>query len=229
MSRMDRYNDEGWRCPSCGRFNKTGARFCTGCGSPNTAGSQGGYMEYGNYDSYGSEGSTYVAEPPKKKGGAVKVIAITLICLLAAGGIGFGVYKIIESRQDKKVAEEKPADTETGQTDDGEATGDTDTDDDSSQGNTYTEPEDEGYYVVGNTYTVVEKEGVKVRSGPGRNYDQLNRSDLSDEYYYQSDDKGSKACLKKGAVVECLEMNGNWMRITDGWVCVEFDGDVLIE
>jgi len=35
--------------------------------------------------------------------------------------------------------------------------------------------------------------------------------------------------IEEGQTVECLEMSGDWMRISYGWVCVYYDGEQLIE
>jgi len=227
MSRMDRYNDQGWRCPNCGRVNRPETRFCSGCGSARQMVNDNAYGQYG---AYGNDNSTYVAEVPRKSGGAFKVIAIVLVCLLVAGAAGFGIYKFIDSRRggDDNYAENPPQETteDSSETD----TSDTDYDEEDNDESADEEPVDnsDSYYVVGNTYTIVAKEGVKVRCGPGRSYDQISRDSLSSEYKSQSLN-GQLACLKKGAVVTCLGMDGNWMQISDGWICVEYEGETLVE
>jgi serine/threonine protein kinase len=95
------------------------------------------------------------------------------------------------------------------------------------------EPINEYGFIKNHTYTVISPEGVAVRSTPERlkkRANQIKRDDLSDEYKAQAEGKsGDYASLKKGAKVQCLDMSGEWMRITDGWICTYFEGEKLVE
>ena len=59
---------------------------------------------------------------------------------------------------------------------------------------------------------------LNVRTGPGTNYKNVLRKNLT------ADGKkhavmSTEGRLKKGTVVTCLEVRGNWMRIPSGWIC----------
>lgn len=89
--------------------------------------------------------------------------------------------------------------------------------------------EDNSKYQVGESYTV--QTNLRVREGPGKEYRVLDRSELTPEDYAKSVDSTTTtdALMEKGVVITCLEMSGSWMRISSGWVCVEDDGEVLVE
>lgn len=84
-------------------------------------------------------------------------------------------------------------------------------------------------YQVGETYTV--QTNLRVREGPGKKYRILDRSELAPDDYAQSVDSTTTtdALMEKGSRITCLEMSGNWMRISSGWVCVEDEGEVLVK
>lgn len=84
-------------------------------------------------------------------------------------------------------------------------------------------------YNVGESYVV--QTNLRVREGPGKEYRILERYELSPDDYIQSvdSDTTTDALMEKGSVITCLEMSGNWMRISSGWVCVEDEGEVLVE
>ena len=62
------------------------------------------------------------------------------------------------------------------------------------------------------------KAAMNVRSGPGTNYRILKRGELTASGKKNSV-KANNAVLKKGTIVTCLEVKGDWMRIPSGWVC----------
>ena len=64
------------------------------------------------------------------------------------------------------------------------------------------------------------KKALYVRKGPGKKYKIKKRSQLTEDGKKHSK-KSSKAILKKGTVVTCLEVKGNWMRIPSGWICAK--------
>ncbi len=84
-------------------------------------------------------------------------------------------------------------------------------------------------YRVGYSYTV--QTNLRVRAGPGKEYRILERKELAPEDYAQSvNSKTTKdALLEKGSVVTCQGMDGNWMRIESGWICVEDEGEILVK
>lgn len=94
-----------------------------------------------------------------------------------------------------------------------------------SDDNTYQQDED-SYYVEGGIYYV--QDVIKVREGPGKNYRQLQRSELTSEDYAISEDYPD-ALLKKGSQVTCLGMSGDWMMISSGWICVYDEGEYLVK
>ena len=59
---------------------------------------------------------------------------------------------------------------------------------------------------------------LNVRTGPGLNYKNVKWSKLTADGKRHSTGS-SQARLKKGTVVTCLEVRGNWMRIPSGWIC----------
>ena len=68
---------------------------------PRNTGYQGpGYGGYYGPNGYDPNGGGYTPPEPQKQGGALKIIAIVLACLLAAAAIGFGVSKILLDRKD---------------------------------------------------------------------------------------------------------------------------------
>ncbi len=84
-------------------------------------------------------------------------------------------------------------------------------------------------YKVGESYTV--QTNLRVREGPGKNYRILDRSELAPDDYAKSVDSTTTtdALMEKGVKITCLEMSGDWMRISSGWVCVEDEGEVLVK
>ena len=62
------------------------------------------------------------------------------------------------------------------------------------------------------------KEVLNVRTGPGTNYKIVKRSNLTKDAKKHAT-MSSDAKLKKGTVVTCLQVSGNWMRIPSGWIC----------
>lgn len=231
-------SNAGWTCPNCGKVNNGTAKFCSGCGTQmqiyNT-----GYIsrDTGMYGSelYGASGG-HVAEPPKRKSGALKIILLALGCIVLAVGIGFGVshFLLLDDDDSKSSDKETEQSTEESSDADNEGAGNTDSDynPNAAKEETQVAPSSGSGYVVGETYTVVGKGGVKVRSTPeavANNGNQLTRSELPSTYYSQSQD-APLACLKEGAQVTCLEMQGDWMRIIDGgWICVQIPGETLVK
>lgn len=232
---MDRYADttgydnQKWFCMRCGKLNASTAKFCTGCGTMRTIYTPERDTGYVSRDTgmYEMQGADVVQEP--KKGSAIKIIALVLGCILVAAGIGFGVSHFILNSSDRAASGEEASGTEDVISGDAGVFDDNSGDESSELGQENV-PVDG--FVIGETYTVVTTDGVAVRSTPEalpERKNQLKREQLPAEYYSQSQD-GSYACLVKGAKVVCLEMEGKWMRITDGgWVCTETPEEVLIK
>ena len=185
-----------------------------------------GYYDPVDYDRGGGGGNG------GSSGGALKIIAIVLVCLLVAVAIGFGVSRILLNRSGGPGTEQGQPGVDPG-VDPGTDPGvDPGTDPGNDPGSTEEPPEDpeeeDAYFKVGKAYKVVVHEGVRVRKGPSKDYEQVKRKNLSSEYYDQSL-KGDLACLKQGATVYCISMEGDWMEISDGWVCVRDGGEDLIK
>lgn len=87
-------------------------------------------------------------------------------------------------------------------------------------------------YTAGQEYTVTVKSGVKVRKGPGTNYTQKKKSELTDDGQKNAA-SGNMAVLKKGTNVTCLAVKSTggetWLQIPSGWVCAVEDGEVYVE
>lgn len=86
-------------------------------------------------------------------------------------------------------------------------------------------------YAVNKNYTL--QVDLKVRSGPGINYVQRNRSLLSEDGKKHSYNQ-TKAVLKKGTVITALEIkkisaSEVWIRCASGWVAAISEGKVYIK
>ena len=88
---------------------------------------------------------------------------------------------------------------------------------------------EDSYYKVGETYYILTN--LRVREGPGKDYRILSRDELTAEDYSKSVDSEitNDALLKKGEMVTCQDMSGDWMRISSGWICVYDEGEKLVE
>ena len=82
--------------------------------------------------------------------------------------------------------------------------------------------------MIGNTYQI--QTNLRVREGPGKEYRILNRDELiGDDYANSVDSKTTTdALMEKGKYVTCLGMEGDWMRIESGWICVYDEGEDLV-
>ena len=86
-------------------------------------------------------------------------------------------------------------------------------------------------YEINKTYTL--QVDLKVRSGPGTNYSQKNRSQLTEDGRAQSYNQ-TKAVLKKGTKVTVLEVKeldskNTFIRCASGWLCAINDGTYYIK
>ena len=81
-------------------------------------------------------------------------------------------------------------------------------------------------FIEGHTYTL--QDDLNVRSTPGVKKDNiLKREDLPGNYQAMTLDNTKDAVLKKGSKVTCQGMDGRWMKIDAGYVCV-YDKEALI-
>lgn len=92
----------------------------------------------------------------------------------------------------------------------------------------YTTDDQDSYYVYGDSYRVLTN--LRVREGPGKQYRILERDELLYEDYEKSvdSDETNDALIEKGNIITCLGMDGDWMNIASGWVCVYDEGEVLV-
>lgn len=81
-------------------------------------------------------------------------------------------------------------------------------------------------YKVGQVYTL--QTNLKVRTGPGTNYRQKKRSELTSNAR-QHAQSGTYAVLKKGTRVTCQGVNGNWIKIPSGYICGKQGNSVYIK
>lgn len=81
-------------------------------------------------------------------------------------------------------------------------------------------------YRVGSTYTL--QNNMKVRTGPGTNYRQKKRSELTANAK-QHAQSGTYAVLKKGTRVTVQGVSGNWLKIPSGYVCARQGNSVYIK
>ena len=86
----------------------------------------------------------------------------------------------------------------------------------------------DSYYVIGSSYQI--QTNLRVREGPGKEYRILNRDELSPNDYENSVDSKTTtdALMEEGKTVICLGMEGDWMRIESGWICVYDEGEILV-
>ena len=80
-------------------------------------------------------------------------------------------------------------------------------------------------YKTGQVYVL--KDALRVREEPSTDSRQKKRSELT-EYDLKKASDGNDAVLKAGAYVNCLEVNGDWMRIESGWICCREGDEVYI-
>lgn len=90
---------------------------------------------------------------------------------------------------------------------------------------------DEVEYVVRKNYTL--QANIKVRTGPGTNYEWKNRSDITVDGKKHSLNQ-TKATLIKGTQVtllECKVINEKeiWGRIPSGWIAFKYNGNVFVK
>lgn len=71
-------------------------------------------------------------------------------------------------------------------------------------------------YKAGKNYTL--KMVLNVRTGPGKNFPNVKRKNLTKDGKKHAT-KSKYGRLKKGTVVTCLKVKGEWMRIPSGWIC----------
>ena len=71
-------------------------------------------------------------------------------------------------------------------------------------------------YKVGRDYTL--RKILNVRTGPGLQYKNVLRKNLTPDGKKHAT-RSKKGRLKRGTVVTCLKVRGEWMRIPSGWIC----------
>ena len=80
---------------------------------------------------------------------------------------------------------------------------------------------------VGGEYVL--KEAMKVRTGPGCNYAQKKKSELTTDGQAHALNQ-ENAVLLAGTRVTCLAVDENWIKIPSGWICAkDTDGTVYVE
>ena len=84
---------------------------------------------------------------------------------------------------------------------------------------------DDVEYVVNSRYVL--KTALNVREEPSADSRQKKRSELSDSDKLKSAE-GDAAVLKEGALVDCQEVSGDWMRIESGWICCREGDEIYI-
>lgn len=80
-------------------------------------------------------------------------------------------------------------------------------------------------YTKGKYYTV--QTDLNMRKGPGTGYGKVSRSSLSNTMKNKTY-SGSSAVLKPGARVKCLKVQGDWMKISGGWICCRIGNEVYV-
>ena len=81
-------------------------------------------------------------------------------------------------------------------------------------------------YVVGKNYKL--QCAMNVRKGPGTKYGKVKRSSLS-KSAKKCSYAGKYAVFKKGTVVTCKKVSGNWMKVPSGWICIKEGNSVYIK
>ena len=242
------FNGTEWICPACGNVNNGTAKFCTSCGAHRLSGYDVNQPAYGAgpmhnpHDVY----NVQVAETPRKKSGALKFIAISLVTLLLLSAVGFtlwhfflselfqkedGQVAVTEEQNTEQRSEENPNAADNSSSEQEEKTKE------SNANPNAADPKDtvieEEKFIKGNTYTVVASDGVIVRRYPEKvSGNELRFYELSYDLQSKAQTGGGEtgiACIKGGSKLTCKGMNGNWMKIDDNaWVCTYYDGETII-
>lgn len=223
-------------CTHCGKKISDNALFCKYCGAKADVEEATRKAE----ETAASKSNVVTREPPVKKAGKsfgdeglpknMKIIiAVAIALVMVTAGIGAVMYF---GKSNDSVP---PSNTETEEKTDEiflEETQEEPSDNQDkgveSKGKSAENSPNNSRYRVGETYTV--QTNLRVREGPGKTYRILDRSELTPEDYANSVDSKTTtdALMEKGKRITCLEMSGNWMRISSGWVCVEDEGEVLV-
>src|SRR5437868_706766 len=89
-------------CANCGAQIKAGGKFCQSCGAP--ASQSSGPTEAVPYAA-SSYGQQPMVAPPRKSGGALKIVLITLAVILVLGvvAIGSGIYFLKRTVERAKI------------------------------------------------------------------------------------------------------------------------------
>lgn len=86
-------------------------------------------------------------------------------------------------------------------------------------------------FSAGKTYTIRAKSGIKVRTGPGTNYRQKKRSELTVSGK-KAAKVGTYAVLKNGTrvTVKAVKTVGNqvWVQIPSGWICAQISSTAYL-
>lgn len=239
-------------CNHCGKQISDNAAFCKYCGAKADAAGSGNEAEIKalkkrlteltgvdmydpadlhEYDRRRPEekpervgGGPYADEKKPKTLAVIRTAAIALIVITAA--IGAIIYFGNSVGPVNPVDPVDPVDLVDP---DDPGTGEVIDDEDDQDQPAASESEEDPYYHVGYQYTV--QTNLRVRAGPGKEYRILERTELAPEDYAKSvDSKTTKdALMEKGSVVTCQGMDGKWMRIESGWICVEDAGEVLVK
>jgi len=213
--------DATWRCEKCGKVNIGDSKFCGDCGTPRpdkTAASAGA----ASGGTGGAGGAPTPKPQPKPVNKTVIIIAAVTVLVLAVGIPILSRLSSTPSYDDEYYGDDY---------DDGyydESYDDSEMSDDGYYDEDYPNNGNDSYFVIGNTYQI--QTNLRVREGPGKEYRILSRDELvGDDYANSVDSKTTTdALMEKGKYVTCLGMEGDWMRIESGWICVYDEGEDLV-
>lgn len=224
-------------CINCGQRISDNAAFCKYCGS-----SQEGNDRYTSEfdpvavtseDDLDQEIREILTEQKKarKAQSSKKMLLFIGLALVLIAAVGIAGFKMYHSKADEGIPVADTTPKETTEEQDGDKAEKEDAQNEGAQNEQKGTKKGTGNarYQEGKVYYV--QTNLRVREGPGKNYRILDRSELYPGDYAQSVDSTTTtdALLEKGAAITCLEMQGNWMRIESGWVCVEDEGEVLVK
>lgn len=244
----------GWRCRRCGEINGIEARYCRGCGAAAASGTpvdtSQRHTESHPRRYFGTDPQSPNANIPRdigaaqKNAGNGKALLISVIVFLTVLLLGLGTFIVIHfmaDRDDSGNADTSPAieqiedagsstESYSGNTDSAGSQTDNSSNKDKNESAETNKSSEDSYYIVGQEYYVQSPEGLRVRSVPSTESDDtiLKRNQLTDEDINKSK-PGEYAVLKPGSKVTCLEMKGDWMKISSGWICVKLGSEILVK
>ena len=192
--------------------------YKTGCTASSWSGAKRGNTAGFGGGNYGTGGSSTGGKPIGKY---LLIAGVVILALIIIPNLFKSNRSYDDSYYDDEYYDDEYYDEENT-----DSYNESDSDDYIDEG--YPDNGNDSYYVIGNTYQI--QTNLRVREGPGKEYRILNRDELTGDDFANSVDSKTTtdALMEKGKYVKCLGMEGDWMRIESGWICVYDEGEVLV-